>query len=269
MDDDGILALFDRQMRRDAAPDSAGERVERAGRVVRHSGGTDDWNGVLWSDLDAASADAAIAAEIAHFTAAGHAFEWKLYGHDTPHDLGVRLAAAGFVAEPVETLMLAETARIVASTADARPPEGVRLVPVTDAAGVALMAQVHDEVFGPGSSSFRDRLARQLAEAPGTVDAVVAVAGSTPVCAARAELPPGKEFASLWGGGTLPRWRGRGLYRALVARRARLAQQSGHRFLQVDASDESRPILERLGFAALTTTTPYVYDRTPGRQARP
>jgi hypothetical protein len=27
----------------------------------------------------------------------------------------------------------------------------------------------------------------------------------------------------------------------------------------VDASEESRPILERLGFVAVTTTTPYVW----------
>jgi hypothetical protein len=49
---------------------------------------------------------------------------------------------------------------------------------------------------------------------------------------------------------------------ALVARRAQVAAARGVRFLQVDASDDSRPILERLGFVAITTTTPYVW--TPG-----
>jgi hypothetical protein len=29
----------------------------------------------------------------------------------------------------------------------------------------------------------------------------------------------------------------------------------------VDASSQSRPILARLGFQALTTTTPYVYEQ--------
>jgi hypothetical protein len=32
----------------------------------------------------------------------------------------------------------------------------------------------------------------------------------------------------------------------------------------VDASDESRPILERLGFVAVTTTTPFVWSPMPG-----
>jgi hypothetical protein len=33
----------------------------------------------------------------------------------------------------------------------------------------------------------------------------------------------------------------------------------GYRYLQVDASDDSSPILQRLGFVAVTTTTPYVF----------
>jgi hypothetical protein len=72
------------------------------------------------------------------------------------------------------------------------------------------------------------------------------------------EYVPGTDFAGLWGGGTVPAWRGRSIYRAVVARRARDAVARGHRYLQVDASDQSRPILHRLGFTALSTTTPYL-----------
>jgi GNAT superfamily N-acetyltransferase len=89
---------------------------------------------------------------------------------------------------------------------------------------------------------------------------VVAMAGDEPVCSARAEFLPGTDFASLWGGGTLPGWRGRGIYRALVAYRAQLAVARGYRYLQVDAMPASRPILERLGFTCLAHTTPYVWD---------
>ena len=41
-------------------------------------------------------------------------------------------------------------------------------------------------------------------------------------------------------------WRGRGVYRALVAFRTRIAAEHGYRSLQTDASDQSRPILRRL-----------------------
>ena len=60
----------------------------------------------------------------------------------------------------------------------------------------------------------------------------------------------------------LPRhqWtRGMTIYRAIVVYRANLAAQRGFRYLQVDASEESRPILERLGFLAVTTTTPFIW----------
>jgi GNAT superfamily N-acetyltransferase len=89
---------------------------------------------------------------------------------------------------------------------------------------------------------------------------VLAMAGDQPVCSARIEFLPGTSFASLWGGGTLPGWRGQGIYRALVAFRAQLAADRGYRYLYVDASPDSQPILARLGFSRLARTTPYVWD---------
>ncbi|MEV0374483.1 GNAT family N-acetyltransferase [Streptomyces sp. NPDC050636] len=260
MDDNAVLALFDRQMRHDVPADSPGARVERDGDVVRQVGGPDDWNGVVWSDLDESGVDAAIAAQVGHFASLGRAFEWKVYAHDRPADLGERLLAAGFAAEPAEALMVAPVHDLCANAApaDIAPPEGVRLVPVTDAAGVELMVSVHEQVFGTPGARLRHRLLGRLAEDPDSVVMTVAMAGDLPVSAARMELPAGTDFAGLWGGGTLPAWRGRGVYRALVAHRARIAGERGVRYVQVDASDESRPILRRLGFTTLSTTTPYI-----------
>jgi GNAT superfamily N-acetyltransferase len=256
MDHAAVLALFDRDMREGAQPDSPDARVERVGGVVRQVSSARGWNGVVWSDLDETSADEAIAGQIAYFSGLGREFEWKLYGHDLPVDLGERLRGAGFTAEPEETLMIAEVAAL---DLDARPPEGVRLLPVTDAAGVDLVADVHEKAFGTDGSRMRHQLLARLTGEPDTIVAVVALAGDQPVSAARMELVPGTRFAGLWGGGTVEGWRGRGVYRALVAHRARAAVERGYRYLQVDASSQSRPILERLGFAPLTTTTPYTY----------
>ncbi|WDF44184.1 GNAT family N-acetyltransferase [Streptomyces sp. T12] len=256
MDHAGVLALFDRDMREGARPDGPDALVERVGGVVRQVSSALGWNGVVWSDLDEAGADAAIAAQIAHFRGLGREFEWKLYGHDLPVDLGQRLRDAGFTAEPEETLMIGEVADL---NLDAEPPEGVRMISVTDRAGVDLVAEVHEKAFGTDGSRLRHQLLAQLTADPDTVVAVVALAGDTPVSAARMELVPGTRFAGLWGGGTVEGWRGRGIYRALVAHRARAAVDRGYRYLQVDAMSTSRPILERLGFEPLTTTTPYVY----------
>ncbi|MET7482230.1 GNAT family N-acetyltransferase [Streptomyces sp. NPDC005538] len=257
MDHAEVLALHDRDLREGARPDGPGACVERAGGVVRQVAGEHGWNGVLWSDLDDTGADAAIAEQIAYFTGLGRAFEWKLYGHDLPSDLGQRLTAAGFTPEPQETLMVGELAAL---NIDPQLPDGIRLLAATDRVGVDLVADVHEKAFGTDSSGLRARLLDQLAADPDTVVAVVALAGDEPVSAARMELVPGTPFAGLWGGGTVEGWRGRGIYRALVAHRARIAADRGHRYVQVDASDQSRPILERLGLAPLTTTTPYLYE---------
>ncbi|MER6948394.1 GNAT family N-acetyltransferase [Nonomuraea sp. NPDC000554] len=247
MNRDEVLAAFDRQVR-------AGQG-ERAGRVVR-AAAEGGWNGVLWSDLDESTADAAIAEQVRHFTSLNRAFEWKLYAHDRPDDLAKRLLAAGFTAEPEESLMVARVGDV---PTDARPPEGVHLRPVEDEAGVDLLMDAHDRAFGESAPGLREELLARLAERPESLAAVVAMAGDVPVSGARVELEPSVDFAGLWGGGTVAAWRGRGVYRALIAYRARIAAERGYRYLQVDASSESRPILLRLGFAQLTTTTPYMY----------
>lgn len=257
MDHAAVLALYDRDVRERARPDGPGARIERAGAVVRQVADAQGWNGVLWSDLDAAGADRAIREQIDHFTALGRDFEWKLYGHDGPADLRERLVAAGFRAEPEETLLVGEAGRLAL---DDQSPPGIRLVQATDEAGVGLVVDVHEKAFGTDGTRLRHRLLARLAADPGTIVAVVALAGDEPVSAARMELVPGTPFAGLWGGGTVEAWRGRGLYRALVAHRARVAAALGYRYLQVDASPMSRPILERVGFHALSTTTPCLHE---------
>jgi len=257
MDHDEVLALFDRQLRQNAQADGPGAQVERVGGVVRQVGAAHDWNGIVWSGLEPDTADEEIATQVRYFTALGLEFEWKLYAHDRPADLAGRLRAAGFEPEPAETLMVA---RISDLPTDVELPEGVSLYEVTDAAGVDLVADVHEHAFGTSSGRLRQRMHAQLAESPETVRMTVAMAGDLPVCAARMELHPGTEFAGLWGGGTIASWRGKGIYRALIAHRARMAAELGYHYLQVDASDQSRPILQRLGFAVLSTTTPYLYQ---------
>ncbi|MFF4245577.1 GNAT family N-acetyltransferase [Streptomyces sp. NPDC001822] len=263
MESDEMLAVFDREMREHARPDGPGTRVGRVGDVVRQTGGADDWNGVLWTapGLSRDRAEVEIAAQVEHYTALGiPEFEWKLYAHDSPPDLGALLSAAGFAAEPPETLLVAPVADLVAPV---ELPEGLTLRRVTDAAGVELMVRAHELAFGTDGSRLRHRTLAGLADAPDTFVAVVVTAGDEPVSSARMEMHPGTGFAGLWGGGTAAPWRGRGVYRALVAHRARIAAERGYRFLQVDATDQSAPILRRLGFTALGTTTPYVYRTTP------
>ncbi|NUP19725.1 MAG: GNAT family N-acetyltransferase [Streptomyces sp.] len=104
----------------------------------------------------------------------------------------------------------------------------------------------------------------RVAAAPDEISVHVAEADGEVVSAAWLVFRAGTGFASLWGGSTSAEWRGRGIYRALVATRAALAVARGVTYLHVDASDDSAPILRRLGFEGVTTTTPYIWSPEGG-----
>lgn len=260
-----MRAEFDSVMRRDAQPDTKDARVERTSTVVRQIVPGPGGSMVLWSDLDEHTADAAIAEQVAFFTSLAARneipsaeFEWKLYGHDRPTDLGDRLRAAGFKPEPEETLLVARVSDL--ATLPVEPPQGITLRVVTDESGVDLMMEAHRRAFGTDRPHIKHLMLNLLRDEPDTIEAVVAMAGDTPVSAARMEMRTGSPFAGLWGGGTIPEWRGHGIYRLLVAHRARVAAARGIRYLQVDASQDSRPILERLGFGVMGVTVPWIWE---------
>lgn len=261
MDSQAVLAAFDEQIRRRPRPD-VHTHVERQDGVVRSvSTGEGGWSGVTWSDLDEVSADAAITAQIGRFAQLPSPWEWKHYSYDRPADLPDRLLAAGFTPEPAEALLVVKIADLAR---DVPPPAGVELLPVVDARGVDAMVRVHDQVFGGDHSAIGRALLHGLEQQPAPLAAVVAMVDRLPMASGRLEFHIGTDFASLWGGGTLSDWRGRGVFRSLVAYRAALAAARGFRYLQVDASPDSRPILKRLGFVEIAVTTPFLH---PGSSA--
>ena len=257
MDQRPLLAAFDDQLRRNVPP-GPGAVVERTDRVTRVVGEDGEWGTVVWSDLEGADVDALIAEQAARFGCSA-TWEWKRYSHDRAADPEPRLRAAGLVPEPAETLMVADLTELDLPPASA----GIRLTRVDDEAGADAMVGVHLEVFGDVHAGTRAAVLRALAQDPRPVEAVLAWAGGTAVSAGRVEFHEGTDFASLWGGGTLPAWRGRGIFSALVSYRAARARERGFRYLQVDAMPASRPILQRLGFVALSETAPWVSRRIP------
>ena len=259
MDAAELLAAYDASLRVNIPdPLPSGETAERDGPVLRFSGGpSGGW--VLYRDLgglEGAELDELIARQIAFFAELGQGFEWKLHGHDLPADLPERLRAAGFEPEELETVVIARVEDIAAEPV---LPEGVMLREVTERDDLERIARMEERVWDQEHSWVAEMVESERAADPESIRAFVAEARREVVCAAWIRFPPGTEFGTLWGGATLPEWRRRGIYRATVAHRANLAAERGCRYLEVDASDDSRPILERLGFVPVTTTTPYVW----------
>jgi ribosomal protein S18 acetylase RimI-like enzyme len=252
-----LLAAYDEL--RDRLPEvPANVRAERDGPLVRtvgwQRGGMIEYRDL--AGLDGAALDELIARQVRIFAERGEWFEWKLHGHDLPADLPERLRAAGFVPEARETVVVA-----LAGAVAAEPvlPAGIALRAVAGAADFERLARMHGSVWGGDHGWLREMLAARLALDPRSLSVYVAEAGGEVVAAAWVRFRADSSFATLHGGSTLPAWRGRGIYRALVAERARLAVERGYRHLLVDASDASRPILEGLGFVAITTTTPFIW----------
>jgi GNAT superfamily N-acetyltransferase len=263
-DSDDLLGAYDAQLRAHV-PDRLppGERVERDGPLVRHVGWAGGRGWVLYRDLDGLEGeelDRLIARQVAVFRERGESFEWKLHGHDLPADLPDRLRAAGFEPEEQETVVIAHVHDIAAEPV---LPAGVCLREVTERGDLDRIARMEETVWGLEHSWLPEMVESERGVDPDSITVVVAETGDEVVCAAWVRFTAGTDFASLWGGATLPEWRGRGIYRATVAYRANLAADRGFRYLEVDASDDSRPILERLGFVPVTTTTPYIWSPSP------
>jgi GNAT superfamily N-acetyltransferase len=254
-----LLAAYDALRAHVPDPLPGGASMERDGPVLRFHGFAGR-GFVLYSDLgglEGEALDELIARQVHVFAERGESFEWKLHGHDLPPDLPERLRAAGFVPEEQETVVIAPTAEIAAPPV---LPDGVTLREVTTHADLERIAAMEEAVWGEDHGWLATSLGREREADPGALTIVVAEARDEVVCAAWVRFERGTEFATLWGGATLPAWRRKGIYRATVAYRANLAAARGFRYLEVDASDDSRPILERLGFTAVTTTTPYVWS---------
>jgi GNAT superfamily N-acetyltransferase len=253
-----LLAAYDAQLRGAPAVLPAGVTAERDGPLTRLVG---QFRGFVSAPADLGMAegpdlDALIARQRDYFAARGEGVEWKVRGHDGPRGLTDALRAAGFVPEDQETVLIGRTERV---TGGAPAPHGVTVRRTAEPADFRAIGELLTEVWAMDMMFLGEDLLSRVTAAPDEIAVFLAEADGRPVSAAWLVFRPGTDFAGLWGGSTLAPWRGRGIYRALVGVRARLAAARGVRFLQVDASKDSAPVLRRMGFEAVTTTTPYVW----------
>lgn len=257
-----LLAAYDDQLRTDAETQNALSFTRNGPLLFAILDGGRGF--VTYRDLGGADADGIrrlVREALDHYRLDSdlNEFEWKTRGHDHAPGLHEALLAEGFVAEEPESIMIGE-ARALA--VDVPLPDGVLLRRVTDEADVSAMSAMQSGVFGgPDPDVMARDLMRRLSRDDG-VELWVAEAGGRFVSAGLLDPVPGTDFAGIWGGATLEAWRGRGIYRALTAARARSALALGTKFLNSDSTEYSRPILERSGLLKVSTTTPYVWRRS-------
>jgi Acetyltransferase (GNAT) family len=256
-----LLAAYDEELRTDAETPSA-VAVARLGplRLVTFAGGR---GFVTYRDLagaDVETIEGWVTEAVAHYRrdpSIGRV-EWKTRGHDHAPGLHDALLDNGFTPDEPESIMVGD-ARTLA--VDVPVPAGVELRRVTLQADVRAMCAMVAAVFDdPYSDEVADALIRRLSSGDG-MELWVAESQGWMIGAGRLEPVRGSRFAGIWGGATRPEWRGRGVYRALTAARARSALRAGKTLIHSDSTKHSRPILERSGMVRVSTTTPYRWRR--------
>ena len=223
-----------------------GLRREVSGGVVRHVDLFGREGVVLYSELTAETADAAIDEQVAFFRAQRQDFEWKVFAHDQPPDLVERLSARGLEIDQREAVMVRDL--------ESSPPTAASQDSVLIRRALTR-DDLRNVVAVKGNLAALDTLTFELETDPDYLSVYVAYAGDAPVSTGWIRFPSNSAFASLWGGATLPEYRNRGVYTALVLARLAEAEQRGYRFAYVDAGPMSRPILEKREFSALTYAT--------------
>jgi GNAT superfamily N-acetyltransferase len=255
------LLAYDEQLRLDAETPGA-LRVTRLGpvRLVTFAGGR---GFVTYRDLggaDASEVGRLVAGAVEHYRADPEItrVEWKSRGHDAAPGLNDALLTNGFVPDDTESIMIGP---LEALCSDAPVPPGVTVRRVHTDSDVRAMSAAVDEAFGDlVDTRMADALLERLRRDDGMELWAAEVDGRF-VCGGRLEPVPGSDFVGIWGGATLPAYRGRGIYRAVLDARARSALAAGKKLVHSDSTEDSRPILERCGLIRVSTTTPYNWTR--------
>lgn len=221
--------------------------------IVRLVSETAHGSHIAYFNLQTDKVDDAIKNQLAYFKQLNQSFEWKTYDTDSPADIGERLLAHGFQQCEAESFMVLNLDSI---HTESDAPDYI--VEVSDLAGIKDAMTVQEQVWGGDMS---DRLAQLLTTKKNTPDDIsiyVIYEQGIPVSSGWIIYNGASPFAGIWGGSTLSSYRGKGYYSALLHQRINDAKKKGKQFLTIDASDMSRPIVEKHGFILVATTTPYI-----------
>ena len=248
-----ILALFDRRQRQEIEyPDMRKEVLPHVTRFIRPAPGL---SLLLHSRLNDNNADQVIQQQMADFTQMRLPFTWKVYAYDQPVNLGERLISFGFEpdSDPPDAVMILDLHAVPPRLA---APIQADVRQITHPEQMEDVIRVEQQVWGGSFEWIQARMGAHL-QVPGYLSVFVAYVDGQPTCTGWTYYNLKGDFASLWGGSTVPDYRHKGLYTAVLAARVQEAIRRGYCFLTVDAGAMSGPILAQHGFQVLTHATTY------------
>ncbi len=247
MDKSELLALYDTQLRIEI--EYPGSRKEAFPHLVRFIRPAPGMNTISYSRLDEHDLDAVIQEQIAYLAPMNQPFSWHVCDHDLPLCLKERLLAHGFALDDDPDAVM------VLDTPNASPallaPVTLDIRRITQRDQLDEVANIEAAIWGGDFGWLKQRLGEHL-EIPDYVSVYMAYVDGRPACSGWVYFHPRSQFAGLFGGATLPVFRQRGLYTAVLAVRVQEAMRRGYRFLATGASPMSQPILAHNHFRLLT-----------------
>lgn len=222
--------------------------------LVRYSSITRVRDGLVqFTDISPDHMENVILEQIEYFQTIGTGFEWKVYGSDQPPELKDRLLKLGFEEGDPESLMVCETAGFIPN--DHKAMGDIEVRRIRDVTELDELMDLQELVWSRDFAWLLPELRSMWAHA----DFYSAYKGNTIIGSGWINYPHGSQFAEIHGGAVLPEFRGRGVYSVLLENRMSDAHKRGIKWVAVDASRMSKPILKKKGFESIDWTCPYTW----------
>ena len=221
-------------------------------------------NSVSWIRCEADEVDEMISETAATFAARDLPFLWVIDPGTKPADLVARLAEHGYGPDPhgeeASVMVLPINSAIEAPRVEGLELHDALADPATFTAADTAAAEAFLSVHLADDPERLAMLERRRVDAVAAGNRRVLLAtvdGEPAGSASLALFPP--HAAMINGGSVRPKFRGQGVYRALVAARLEMAREAEVAGLVVQAGAMSKPILDRLGFKPVTWRRFYVH----------
>ena len=211
MDRNELISRFHKELRVEAQ--TQGYIREETPYVVRHISKFGDKGYIISSTVNEDNAREIIRNEVNYFNKLKLDFEWKVYSYDKPDSLKDILAQEGFKVDPPEALM-------VLNLEDRHPlltnSQLLEVKEIKDEQGIQDIVVLEDTIWNESHAELGAQLWRDKQNQPDALYLYGIYEEGQLVSAAWMYLETNSSFASLWGGSTLPLYRGKGYYTKLL-----------------------------------------------------
>lgn len=242
-----------RKRRLSAAP---GCEVAQSENLIRYAGAGPECqqNYVLFANFES-DIDKQIDEQFQYFSDLKRSWMWTFYDNDSPADLADRLVKRGMKIKSVEHLMTLDLDSINFSIS-----KNFEISRIETAEQLKLLDELFKVVWDDTYPWVRNVVSQAVINSSKNFEVYLLSKDGKPLSAGWMRFHDDTDFASLWGGMTLPGYRGEGLYTEVAKARCIRAQERGFKSMWVGAWPTSRNALERFGFSEQTKITNYVYD---------